>query len=191
MRINRLKEGKQMNGIPHGPSKAGRWLAAVPYFRGLPFIRLSRQLYLDRCTVSDPALPPAFSGFTIAYASDIHYGAFLDHSRVVDLAEKLNALDADLIILGGDYGDSAETCMEFWRILPPLRAHLGTYAVMGNHDRYHLSVRTLSMAMLRSGVTPLVNGCAKLTRSGQVLCICATDDCNHGQPDYHAQQDDT
>ncbi|MBO4836830.1 MAG: metallophosphoesterase family protein [Clostridia bacterium] len=173
-----------MPAVPHSPSRLGIRLASSPLFSRLYPLRFAKQLHLKEYTVCDPALPPFLSGLRIAYASDIHYGAFLDRTGVEKLTEKLNALDADILILGGDYGDSPETTSEFFRILPTLKARMAVCGVMGNHDRAGLSARSLATAMLRKDITPLCNSAAKISIRGSCIAVCATDDCNHGKPDY-------
>lgn len=169
---------------PHAPARLGRWLARLPASRWLPPLRLAGQLYLQEYEPVLPGLPEALDGLTIAYASDIHYGAYLNADRVRDLAERMNALEADILLLGGDYGEDTATALACWEILPPLRARLGTYAVMGNHDRAEGGLSALIQAMENRGVTPIVNGAARLRVGDSTLALCATDDYDMGEPDY-------
>jgi predicted MPP superfamily phosphohydrolase len=97
-------------------------------------------------------LPPAFDGLRIALLTDIHHSALVpaeDVSRAVALA---NAQRPDLVILGGDYVTVSDRAfMEpVAELLAPLRAPLGVFAILGNHDddrhmpaaleRHHISV---------------------------------------------------
>ena len=121
---------------PHRPGKLGLWLNSLPENWKWVFpVHLSRQLYLVENDVTSEKLPRALHGLKIAYASDIHFGALLKEERVIDLAERLNALEADIILLGGDYGEDAAHTLEFFRLLPPLKAKLAVCGVIGNHDR--------------------------------------------------------
>ena len=169
--------------LPHKPSPLGARLARCTPPRWLFPLYNARQLTLDRQTVSAPA---TLHGLRIAYASDIHYGALLDAQRVCDLAERLNALDADLILLGGDYGEDAETALRFWQIVPDLHARYAVCAALGNHDRAEGSAEAFIQAMTARGVTPLVNSALALTINGTKLAVCATDDVSFGAPDYAA-----
>ena len=177
---------KRKAHTPHKPARLGIWLAKQKAPRWLHPLYAARQLYLTEHEIHSPRLPRALAGLRIAYVSDIHYGQLLDESRVRDLAQRLNALDADLLILGGDYGEDGKTALEFWRIVPDLHARLAVCAVLGNHDRAEADADTLADAMYRRGVTPLVNSTLYLTLSGCRLAICATDDYNHGDPDFAA-----
>jgi predicted MPP superfamily phosphohydrolase len=83
----------------------------------------------------NPDLPSAFDGMRIAFVSDIHQGPYYTEQMVVQLVDRVNALGADLILLGGDYV-TADTEYEqsCFSELARLRAPLGVFAVLGNND---------------------------------------------------------
>jgi len=173
--------------MPHVPSKLGRWLNPLPrQWKWLFPVHASRRLYLVENDITTPRLPRQLHGLKIAYASDIHYGQLLDDARVDDLVERLNALDADIIILGGDYGeDAAHTKKLFERGLP-LKARLAVCAVLGNHDRAgeEGDADEIAELMIKNGITPLINSTISMMIDGVKLCICATDDLEHGEPAF-------
>lgn len=169
---------------PRRSNPLGRLLMHLPSSRLFYPVYLSRQLYLQEYQVTLDRLPRALDGLRIAYASDMHYGAYFDRDRAVDLAERLNALDADLMILGGDYGEGGLESREFWQILPPLRARLGVIAVLGNHDRFKGSAQQLCRLIKQHGATPLVNDTLRFTYHDTSFAVCATDDLYRGSPDY-------
>jgi predicted MPP superfamily phosphohydrolase len=82
-----------------------------------------------------PDVPAAFDGVQIAFVSDIHRGPFVSEVQVSRLVNRVNALRADLILLGGDYVYSGtkyeSSCLSQ---LSRLQAPLGCFAVLGNHD---------------------------------------------------------
>lgn len=168
---------------PKKPTRLGIFLSRLPAVRGLYPLYLARQLYLNACELALPSLPDAISGLRIAYASDIHYGRYLEKARLIDLAEKLNALDADLMILGGDYGEDSEHSLAFWREIPDLRARLGVFAVPGNHDLTDLTAQQLGKAMGKRGVIPLINSVQRLSHRGARFALCSTDDVYEGHPE--------
>lgn len=129
-------------------------------------------------------LPEAFDGFVIAYASDIHFGAFFDTGRAAELVIRLNAMNADVIILGGDYGETARTGTEFFTVIPALAAKQGVYAVIGNHDLLGSpeEIRTLEAEIASRGICLLKNSCVSLEKEGDAICLCATDDILEGKP---------
>ncbi len=82
-----------------------------------------------------PDIPAAFDGVRIAFVSDIHRGPFYSEAQVGRLVDRVNALRADLILLGGDYvytGTKYESSC--FSELARLHAPLGVFAVLGNHD---------------------------------------------------------
>lgn len=179
MHVFKRREAHQ----PHRPGKLGIWLNSLPEgWKWLFPVQASRQLQLKEYEVSSIELPEVFDGLRIAYASDIHYGTLLSEKRVADLAQRLNALKADIIILGGDYGEDAAHSFAFFEKLPPLEAKIAVCGVLGNHDRAEGSAEELSAAMEKCGITPLVNSALKIRIQDAELCICATDDVSHGDP---------
>lgn len=171
-------------GKTHESSFLNAWIARLPTTRVLYPLYLARQLYLDERELTLDSLPPALSGLRIAYASDIHYGGMMTPQRATELAERLNGLNADLMILGGDYGESLKGYEAFWQIMPELHARLGVCAVLGNHDRREVSLKWLTAAMRRRGVRPLVNDTMLIDIEGAKLAVCGPDDCYHGAPNY-------
>lgn len=84
---------------------------------------------------------PGDKPMTIAIVTDIHMGEpFVTRARLRQVVRRTNALGADMIVVLGDLTAShtfvttpvpvAETA----RILSDLRAPLGVYAILGNHD---------------------------------------------------------
>lgn len=170
--------------LPHKPSRLGRYLAGIRDSRWLPPLHAARQLRLCEHEILSYDVPREMNGLRIAYASDIHYGALLDEQRVRDLVQKINALDAELVILGGDYGEDAEHTRAFWQLRPGFRAKIAVCGVLGNHDRAQGDADELAALMYDNGVTPLVNNALFVQIGDKRLAVCATDDYNHGDPDF-------
>ncbi len=146
---------------------------------------LANQLFLKEKTVESPLVPAAFDGFKIVFLSDIHYGAYFRDDRVRQLAEKINALDADIVIFGGDYGQKPADSVRFFEALPTIRARCGVVGVIGNHDKTDTEgdLPTLENAMRSAGVTPLVNDAVIIERDGQTIAFAGIDDYYNGSPD--------
>lgn len=90
-----------------------------------------------RVRVAIPDLHDDHRGLRIAQLSDLHIGNGLEGERLAHLVRETNAVDADLITLTGDIFDFDPRYVEDGaRILAGLRARLGVYAVLGNHDTY-------------------------------------------------------
>ncbi len=164
----------------------GRLLARLP--SGCPLLYpLYQAARLD--TVKEvffsPELPQAFDGIKIAFVTDIHYGALLGEDRVRALAQRVNGWEADVVLLGGDYGEDARGAVEFWNLHPGFRAGTLVAAAMGNHDRTEPEdgAEAICAAMEADGVTPVVNGAVRVEKDGAVMAFASTDDFYNGQPD--------
>ena len=85
----------------------------------------------------------------VVLVADLHTGIFKGRSFVERLVEKVNAIDAQFIILAGDYVYEMSP-ENLANTLEPLK-HLNkpTYFVMGNHDRSASIKQTLSALGLK------------------------------------------
>ena len=92
-----------------------------------------------------PNLPAAFQGLRIAQVSDVHCGRLMPRWFVNYLLERVNRAGADVIVCTGDYiyGRDAAQIEVVWPMLCELRAPLGVYSVLGNHDHWGSTERSL------------------------------------------------
>ena len=81
-------------------------------------------------------IPNAFDGFRIVHISDIHCGSWAGNTTPLQKAVNLiNALNPDLIVFTGDLVNNlANELDSHMPVLSQLKAKLGVYSVMGNHD---------------------------------------------------------
>lgn len=80
-------------------------------------------------------LPAAFNGLRIVHISDIHSGSFTDRSAVESGIEKILAQRPDLILFTGDLVNNlASEMTPYLDLFGRLKAPLGVYSVLGNHD---------------------------------------------------------
>ncbi|NQU78050.1 metallophosphoesterase [Candidatus Falkowbacteria bacterium] len=98
----------------------------------------------------DRDVPSVFENTKIVFMADVHCGPFLSNERASKIVSRVNALEPDLIILGGDYVQRDKKyiapCFEE---LSRLEAPLGVYGVTGNHDfweDYDLTVASMEKA---------------------------------------------
>lgn len=143
--------------------------------------------YLLEITHHDVAmrgLPPALHGITVVQLSDLH-GGFGNTKAVHDEAlRQVHAIKPDLILLTGDFIDSNAMVKRYpiKEMLCQLRAPLGMFAALGNHDHRRGPVGT-TRYLEEVGITVLVNQSIR-TESG--LWIAGVDDLYEGQPDVPA-----
>lgn len=86
--------------------------------------------------ITDPTLPEAFEGLTIAQISDLHTGSYgSDTSYVAKVVEAVNSLHPDMIVFTGDIVNRrSDELTPFVSTLSRLKAPLGVYSILGNHD---------------------------------------------------------
>jgi len=131
-------------------------------------------------------LPAPFNGLTIVHLSDIHHSLFTpleDIQRAVHLA---NLLRPDLVALTGDYVTLSP--IYIWpaaRALGRLRARLGVFAVLGNHD-FQADADEITRALRAQGIRVLRNAHFALRARGAHLWIVGVDDLWWGADDLGA-----
>lgn len=133
-------------------------------------------------------LPAGIGQLRIVYVTDIHKGGLFTASRVQGLINRINAADADLVLLGGDYALDSDSAIDFFSHLPRIHSRYGVFAVLGNHDRTlpESNLTQLKAAMRSAGVTPLVNSVSQVRIGLSDIFIAGVDDVNNGHPDLAA-----
>ncbi|HTN16565.1 MAG TPA: metallophosphoesterase, partial [Chitinophagaceae bacterium] len=90
---------------------------------------------VKRVKISFPNLPTAFAGLKIVQISDIHSGSFDNPEAVNKGIQMALDLKPDLIFFTGDLvNDRSSEVGEYKPILSQLKAPLGVYSILGNHD---------------------------------------------------------
>ena len=142
-------------------------------------------LEVEEATVSITDMPSQLKNLKIAFASDFHYSAG-QTSLSLRAVKKLNELGADIVILGGDYGDTPEDSIAFFESMPAFTARVGVFAVLGDTDRDTEHLQLLLATMKSKGITPLMNGVEAVKIGGQYLYVAGLDDAVNGSPDTSA-----
>ncbi len=96
----------------------------------------------------------------LSFLTDLHIGPYMHREQLEQWVEASNALDPDLVVIGGDLVDRwyKGDLSELEELLPRLEQRLGVIAVLGNHDHACYSdLEPLRSALGRAGVRLLVN----------------------------------
>lgn len=137
------------------------------------------QLHLSRVS-------SAFNGYRLLQITDLHVDdIFMTATRLAGLIQTINALQADVIVITGDfvtnYLPEAESILTE---LSKLKAPDGVFGVLGNHD--HPSGVEWIRACLQAGkVQELANKTYTIQREDQMLHLVGMDDLwpsNRGRP---------
>ncbi|MEO6730787.1 MAG: metallophosphoesterase [Ferruginibacter sp.] len=80
-------------------------------------------------------LPKGFKGMRILHISDIHSGSLTDKKAVYHGVQEILKENADIILFTGDLVNDKATEMEnFLDVFNQLKAPMGVYSTLGNHD---------------------------------------------------------
>ena len=163
----------------------GKLLAMLPVSCVLLYpVYLAAQLDTVYETYASPELPEAFDGLRIAFVSDIHSGSLFKEKRVRELVKRVNDLDADVILLGGDYGEDSAGAIRFFECHPGFRAKLAVLGTVGNHDRTlpESNFPKLLQLLKQENIISVVNDAWVLKKGGKTLAFASTDDFYNGLP---------
>ena len=90
---------------------------------------------VKRVAIQFPNLPKAFSGLKIVQISDIHSGSFDNLAAVNKGIQMALDLKPDIIFFTGDLvNDRSTEVGDYQQIFARLKAPMGVYSILGNHD---------------------------------------------------------
>ncbi len=116
--------------------KAAIMTASVPVAAfSFNIINRAYDYQVRRIRVVLPHLPANFHGLTIGHISDIHSGSFDNKTAVKGGVDLLMNQKADVVFFTGDLVNvEAKEAREYLPIFSKVKAPLGVYSVLGNHD---------------------------------------------------------
>lgn len=138
-------------------------------------------------------LPEAFNGTKLIFISDFNIRNANEERACERMMQKLQSLNADILILGGDYSAASlfgrlngeddqkkENYAErFLLSLSDFSASLGKYAVLGEEDD-----DALEDIFAQADIHYLKNDCAIIEKDGERLCIVGLQDISSGDAHY-------
>ena len=108
-------------------------------------------------------------GFSILYLSDFHFNAYGQY-LVDTLVPVIAALNPDIILLGGDYADSAKGLFYLDSFMSHLANRSHVFAVAGNHD-YFFGLSKVQAIITRYGGTWIEKNTCLFTCKGNRIKI--------------------
>ncbi|MFL6690834.1 MAG: metallophosphoesterase [Alphaproteobacteria bacterium] len=121
-------------------------------------------------------------GLRIAVITDLHAGApYIDERKIETIVHLALGLRPDLVLLAGDYvtqgviGRTDIPVEKTASLLKPLRARLGVFAVLGNHDHW-ADANRISLAFRKVGIQVLMNESVQLKATGPPLYLVGIGD---------------
>lgn len=161
-------------------------VSTVAYGFGEPALRLG----VTRYQITPPKWPAGFQ-LKIAAIADLHAcDPWMSLERIAAIVDHTNSLDADIIVLLGDYvaGHRHVTrtipAAEWAPVLGGLKAPLGVHAILGNHDwwddrtvqRDGHGLTVSRRALEAAGIPVYDNDVARLTKAGQPFWLAGLGD---------------
>jgi predicted MPP superfamily phosphohydrolase len=131
-----------------------------------------------------PGLSRNLDGIRILQISDIHTGSYFGTSYLQEAVHIINKQKADIIAITGDYVNfDPDELQIFLPILRQLRAQIGIYGSLGNHDHYMTGIKHKQLCnMIRStGIDLLINNARTLQINNADLVIAGTDNTGFNQ----------
>ncbi|MDG5816383.1 metallophosphoesterase [Chitinispirillales bacterium ANBcel5] len=121
--------------------------------------------------VQNQSIPQAFDGFRIVFLADIHFNRFFTQERLQGIVNRVNALDPDLILLGGDYAEGDPKYIDLcFEVLADLEAPYGVYGVLGNHEHW-LGAEKSIQAMDEAGILSIDNNSFWIEKDGERIKV--------------------
>ncbi len=170
---------------PELPSPGRRWflqqtataLSAAPFVAGaygLLYGRLNLETIHQRVKLR--RLPKPFDGLRIVQLSDIHISPFMDASEVRKYVAIANQLKPDLIALTGDYLTwDAAVQGEVVELLAKLKAPLGVYGCLGNHEILTQAESSITRLFAVRGIHILRQARLPVQMGGEALNLIGVD----------------
>lgn len=133
-----------------------------------------------------PRLTKAFAGYRLVQITDIHSDyTFMTSERLSSIVQTVNTLQADLIVITGDFVTDYLPGLEGTLAeLRKLRARDGVFGVLGNHD-HPAGVEWIRGCLRANNIQELANKTYTLRRGTEMLHLVGMDDLwpsNKGTP---------
>ncbi len=129
-----------------------------------------------------PGWPADRAGIRIALLSDLHVGSpYNGLDKLEEVVERANAARPDLVLILGDLviqgviGGRFVPPEEIAPVLGRLRAPLGVWAVLGNHDRW-LDASQVTEALTKAGIPVGEDGAVEISRGGPPFWLVGISD---------------
>jgi uncharacterized protein len=169
-------------------------------------VNLERRRFLQAGISGIAAAPLILSGYGAAYGgkayevreltlpfgralrvvqlTDIHAGVYMTRAEIRRYADEVIALQPDLFVLTGDYiSNSMEFLPECVEEMGRVRARYGTFATMGNHERWYGQERDILARFRQHRITFLLNAHRVIQTEQGAVAVAGIDDLRSGYPD--------
>ena len=117
----------------------------------------AQNIRTERLVIETEKLPVGMDRLTIAQLSDVHLGLIIRCDRLVNILERVKAVNPDIVLSTGDLVDAQINHLSGLReLLQDIRPRYGKYAITGNHEYFAGLDKALEFTR-HSGFTMLRN----------------------------------
>jgi uncharacterized protein len=152
------------------------------------FVEPNRLVFRD-ANLYLPNWPAGLEGMKVAVLSDLHVGSpYVGTDKLSYIVMRVNAAQPDMVVLLGDFVIQEVVGGKFVEpevtagILKGLRARLGVFAVLGNHDWWYDGLR-VKRALESAGIIVLEDDAARVERGGEAFWVAGLADAWTNQTD--------
>ena len=116
--------------------KTGFILGSIPFFSMIyGMVGGAYNFRIKKVALRFPKLPKTFAGLKIVQISDLHTGSYMGTNHLSNAVDLIMKENADVIFFTGDLVNDLHTeALEFREVLSRLKAPLGVFSILGNHD---------------------------------------------------------
>jgi predicted MPP superfamily phosphohydrolase len=155
--------------------QAGFVGAGAPFLVSFSGVSLSYDFRVEEREIVLPRWPRRLDGLRVVHLSDIHVGGTMNRRRLLEVAELTNRARPQLVLHTGDFltHRSGDFDAPLYEALGRIRAPLGQWACLGNHD-FDAPGR-LVRGLQEAGAVTLRNRLATVPVAGETLELGGVD----------------
>ena len=119
--------------------------------------------------------PKFLHGFSFVFAADFHIRNNSTDAYISSIIDLIKNQDADLLLLGGDYGEDVESTKRLFGFIAPLSFPYGKFACIGNNDKeaFGFNIQSFRNTI---GLPLLLNEYVMIPVNKGVLTLIGTDE---------------
>ncbi len=123
----------------------------------------------------------------VVQLSDVHAGIYMTRKEIARYADRVMALQPDLLVITGDFiSNSMAFLPDCIEELDRVETRYGTFATLGNHERWYGKPAELRAAFRHCGIRLLVNRHEVIHTGQGPLAVAGIDDLATGHPNLEA-----
>jgi hypothetical protein len=179
------RQAGQTNTRPENPDRRRFLRAGVAGLAAAPFVLSGYgAAYASKAYEIQELTLPFGHSLRVVQLTDIHAGVYMTREEIGHYVDQVIAVRPDLLALTGDFISNSmlflPDCLEE---IARVRAPYGTFATLGNHERWYGRLSELQKTFRRYGVQLLVNTHQVIQTQQGAFAVAGIDDLRTGHPD--------